>query len=653
MPVALRVLTDAKPFLAPLAATKDKDAKAVLDAALREAASVDGDRCVDAFEAEAVRQAFDAVKPQGGALTLPEAQQLKSALDVRLGQLREARPKTTDVVFTSTGNATQVFRDKILGGVDEVLARANGKPADLNVLLFAFTDKVLADGLADRCRNNPNLTVRVLTDWSDLASSGGRQAPRLAKMNLPNLLVKFKADNPYSWSASRAGPVYNHGATEGLNHHKGFVALVDGRPEKMALGSFNWSEQAMEKNLENLMALDRGDVDNRAPMEAYEKEFEGFWNDDKAALSYAEALRAREDAYAALAAANHGSYVRRPVTAADIADPVYAPADNTDFVDVNSFRDADADRLQSILGKGVAEKVWRELAYNGRFDTLDELKERVPEVASLSAEKLQALADKAELGDGSLSINTANVEELDRAGFSRRQAEKLVAYRDKYGALENLDEAHFASGIGKSRLEKIGISLSDDEARGFFSARRPGGSATTGWDAGNRASVNVPKDPAQQTVDPNAPLNRSELEAMDPTLAAPVTDMLRRAPAGETFRFAMYGVSDSSPEFKEMEAAAKRGVKIRAVLYNAYNKPAIDALKALKAQGCDVELKIISSRVMHEKFGVCGDDVWNGSANMSLSSITKHTEDRFYFRNMPNLAQKFVEEFDRLWALGH
>ena len=44
------------------------------------------------------------------------------------------------------------------------------------------------------------------------------------------------------------------------------VTLIDGRPEKMTLGSFNWSEQAMSQNLENLMILDRGDVDNRAVM---------------------------------------------------------------------------------------------------------------------------------------------------------------------------------------------------------------------------------------------------------------------------------------------------------------------------------------------------------------------------------------------------
>ena len=116
----------------------------------------------------------------------------------------------------------------------------------------------------------------------------------------------------------------------------------------------------------------------------------------------------------------------------------------------------------------------------------------------------------------------------------------------------------------------------------------------------------------------------------------------------------MYGISANAPEFLEMVAAAKRGVIIRAVVYDEFNATAIDAMKALKTQqNLDVDVRVISSRVMHEKFGVLNDDVWNGSANFSTSSITKHSEDRFLFRNMPELSQKFVAEFDRLWAKGH
>lgn len=657
MPVALRVLSAAQPHIAPLAATTDSAAKAVIDEALRAAAGVDGDRCLDAFEAEAVGAAFAQVKPSGGALTLGEAQQMRTALDIRLGALKDARPKTTDVVFTSTGNATTVFRAKILGAIDDTIAKAAGRPVDINLMMFAFTDDVLGDALIARCRANPNVTVRLLTDWSGLADAGGREGPRLAKLAarepLPNLQVKFKKDMPYTWDAAKAEPSYNHGATTGLNHHKGFVTLIDGRPEKMTLGSFNWSEQAMSQNLENLMILDRGDVDNRAVMASYQKEVEGFWNDPNSALSYRDALIAREDAYEKLHRDNGAAYTRKNVTEPAVNIPAHTSVDNTAFVDVNSYGAKDAAKLEALIGKTTATKVWTELANNGRFDSMAELEERVPSVATLSAAKKSALTAAIEFGDGGLSVNIATAAELDRAGFSATQAAKLVAYRTKYGALESLDEVVKASGITPSRLEKISISLSDDEARGYYSAKPLGATApTTGWSADNRAPVHVPRRPELQAADPNAPVNRAQLEQMDANLAAGVVDMLRRAPTGATFSFAMYGISPNSPEFAEIDAAARRGVKVRAVLYKAYNQPAIDALKALKAAGHDVDLRVISSRVMHEKLGVVGDDSFNGSANMSLSSITKHSEDRFVFRNMPELADQFRAEIDRLWAMG-
>ena len=73
----------------------------------------------------------------------------------------------------------------------------------------------------------------------------------------------------------------------------------------------------------------------------------------------------------------------------------------------------------------------------------------------------------------------------------------------------------------------------------------------------------------------------------------------------------------------------------------------------MRAAGLPVDFRIIKNRVMHEKFGVFGDDLFNGSANWSLSSLTKHSEDRFLFRNQPQLAAQFANEFQRLWAEGH
>ena len=90
-------------------------------------------------------------------------------------------------------------------------------------------------------------------------------------------------------------------------------------------------------------------------------------------------------------------------------------------------------------------------------------------------------------------------------------------------------------------------------------------------------------------------------------------------------------------------------MRIRVVLYGKHTGKAITALQELRESGLDVDLRVIKNRVMHEKFGVVGDDVFNGSSNWSTSSISKHAEDRFTFRNMPEIAQQFIDEFNRLW----
>ena len=653
----IKLRAGAQATLAPLDATTDPAARAVIDEALHVAAAVDGDRIVDSFEADAICAAFDDVKPQGGALTVAEAISVRSALGARLAALQAARPQSTEVAFTSQGNAVTVFRKMILDVIDASLHKAQGKPVDVNMMLFAFTDKVLADEIVLRAQNNPNLTLRLLTDWNQLATSGDRQPPRLAmlaaKQNIPSLVVKFKADTPYAWDAAKARANYSHAATQGLNHHKGFVAVVDGRVEKMTLGSFNWSVAAMEDNLENLMVLDRKDVDNRAVMESYQKEFEAAWNDDRVALSLQEALELRENTFADLAAKNGQTYTKKVIPPIPLLDIPYHAVDATASFDLNSFHDEDAKRLQTLVGKRTADKIFQELRDFGRFDDLGELLERVSALGRLSQAQLDELSLRAEFSEGGLSVNTASVDELDRAGFSTRQAEKLVQYRDRYGALESLDEVAKASGIAEKRLAKIALNLSDDEAAARFSARVPGEPAgTTGFSPHNQGLIRIPKRPDAQAPDAAAPTNRAEFEDADKNITFIVADLLRRAPAGETFYMAMYGISPNSPEFAELRAAAQRGVKVRAVLYSADNQPASDALNDLKAQGLDVDVRVIKSRVMHEKFGVVGDDVFNGSANFSTSSSTKHAEDRFLFRNMPDLAKKFVEEFDRLWAMG-
>lgn len=637
----LKLLPAATATLAPVRAATAQAAKDAVDQALIAAAGVDGDRVVDAFEADAIRAAYDEVRPGGGPLAAADASAFQDAVASRLAALKAARAPATRVLFTSEGDAVARFRGAILGAVDDALAKANGKPVDMNVMIFAFTDAALADGLLQRARDHANLNLRILTDWGQLPEAGGRQGARMQRTaldeGLANVFVKFKKDAPYLWDPAR-GPAYNHGATLGLNHHKGFVVLVDGRPQKAALGSFNWSIGAMEDNFENLMILDRRGPQNRAAMFAYEAEFEAFWNDDAAALTMAEAQRERERLYADLHRENGAPYTPRAIRTPDQVDPQLALVDASGAFDVNSFEDEDRAILASLVGATRAGRIDAERAKYGRFDSVDELFARVPALADLTDVEKQALRERAELGDGGVSLQTSSAGALDRAGFTARQAAAIVGRRATHGFYANVQELVGLGGITANKLAKLADVLSLKTVDGAYSARVPGQAATTGYAASNRGTWRVP--------DAAHPAARVDVER---TLAAPVMEMLRGARPGEVVRLCMYGISATAPEFAELKAAVERGVVLRGVFYDEYNAAAFDALDALQG---DVDYRVIKSRVMHEKFGVKGDDVFNGSANFSTSSTTKHSEDRFLFRADPDLAAQFVAEFDRLWARG-
>jgi competence ComEA-like helix-hairpin-helix protein len=654
------MLSESRQILAPIStAAQSAEAQQILDEAIAEAASVDGDRVLDQFEAEAIKLAFEAVAPQDGSpITADVAADMKSALLTRLGEMKAEQVKSTEVLFTSEGEALKSFRGKIMGAMKDTIKKAAGKKVDINLMLFSFTDKIMADEIIKMAEDNPNVTFRLLTDWTQLSSSASRQPPRIAKLveknQIPNIIVKFKKDNPYVWDSNNNRPRFSHGHTKGLNHHKGFVTLIDGRPEKMSMGSFNWSVSAMKSNYENMMMLDRKDPDNRRIMKGYQKEFEGFWNRDDSALLYGEARKEKNRIYEEMYEAHGQSYTGFNVADDTIADPVYTALDNSTAFDINSFSDGDTADLEALVGKTMASRIHKELREYGRFDSWTEVLARVPSTASLDTWTREQLMENLEFGDGGVSINTATVEELDRAGVSRSQAEKIVKFREEHGAFESLAELDNVSGIGPSTIERVSATFTDDGVVGTYSARVPGAAAaTTGWASEHHGHMSVPKTPDDGTVDGAIAANRAQLEDIERTLAAPVIDMLRRTKPGETFRIAMYGMSTSSDEFKALEQAVARGVKLRVVIYKSYNAGAIDKLDELKGDGFDVDLRVVKSRVMHEKFGVRGDDVFNGSSNWSSSSITKHSEDRFLFRNEPDLADRFVEEFDRLWNKGN
>lgn len=600
------------------------------------AASADGNRHLSTAEANLVRDAFDTAKASGDF----DMKAVEQTVTERITNLLKVRdPDGIKTYFSSTNKHLD---DVIIKGFTDVIAKANGKPVEFNIMIFAFTDPQIAKSILDLAEAHDNVTFRMITDFGQMTTSGGRKPSYIAKeakkRGLDNIEVKFKRDGAYTWSNSLKRPVYNHGSSKGLNHHKGYVALIDGKPVKVMTGSFNWSDTAQLKNWENLFEVDATNPANKQVVTAYQSEFVGFFN-HKDALNPAEGAAHKRKVYNQLRVAHGLEPYGEPAPAA--ASPAYVPRIPGPSLDVNDMSDKNYDKLKSLVKDSATV---RSIAYHfatyGAFTSFDNMLERVSKLSKLDDTTLDKLKAAFEFGDGQVPLNTANVSELMRGlKLSKKQATLIVAQRKKLGDFESVQDIKGLSGLSSSVFNRISERLNDDVARAYFSSRGyDDAKAGTGYGAGN-ATATTPVLGADGVV-----------KDEQATLSAGVLDLLNRAQAGDEVKIAMYGLSASTPEYAAIIDAAARGVKFKIVLNKAYNEGVAAALKNLGESGLPIDVRMQKSKTMHMKFGVVNNDVFQGSANFSTSSSSKHSEDRFVVKNNDQLASEFSNEFDLLWS---
>ncbi|MGV3621400.1 MAG: phospholipase D-like domain-containing protein [Archangium sp.] len=534
-------------------------------------------------------------------------------------------------LFTLQGQSVEA---RMIKELQDAVVRANGRPMDVNMLIFEFQSDGMEKAIADIARDHSNVTFRVIADSGQASASGGNALPELLKLGLPNIQVKYKKDFPYVWSDTKKSPVYNHGATQGLNHHKGFVTVIDGKPDALLTGSFNWSSTADTKNYEDLTVFQNKDSSSRRAIEQFGEEFVGYWNNPNAALSPNAFQNFKGTRWNDMMRA-HGLAGTSFTNRADDSYASYALPTDDKSLDVNGFRAQDEARLATLLGsKAVARTVISERTKFARFADLNDLLERMPQLAARLTElERQHLG----FGSGQASINTATAEELDRAGLTPKQSSAVIAHRQQHGDFESIDEL-IKCGVPKATITRLKDALTAVDVEAFFNSRAHGStSGGTGYGtAGGRTAI---------VADMNGIIS-----PMPASVTAAATDLFNRTKPGETIDVAMYGASPSSPEFRSLIAAANRGVVVRVVLNDDYTETAVAALKALATQGKPVEVRIQKAKTMHEKFGVVGNDVFFGSANFSESSSTKHSENRITVKNHEETAREFKARFEELWG---
>ena len=155
-------------------------------------------------------------------------------------------------------------------------------------MTFSFTDASIAAFLKEAAARRPDMTIRIIADWGQRSRHAGRQVDRLARAGLPNLLVRYKRDQPYVWNESNQALKWSYRASRGLLHHKTLGIFIDGVPRKLACGSYNWTSKAAD-SYENLLVVTPEDGDARELMQCVELEFEAMWCDGQVTLSPDEA----------------------------------------------------------------------------------------------------------------------------------------------------------------------------------------------------------------------------------------------------------------------------------------------------------------------------------------------------------------------------
>ena len=192
-----------------------------------------------------------------------------------------------EAIFSSLGGGHRL-RGRVHRLLDEVMATGGSRAVDVHITTFSFTDEAIAARLVDIAQRHPNVTVRIVADWSQGSCDGGRQVAHLARLGLPNLLVRYKHDQPYLWDGGQQRLRWSYHASRGLLHHKTLGVLIDGEPFMLLCGSYNWTEKA-SNSYENILLLTANDAGSRDLMRSMEWEFEAMWSDGRATLSPGEA----------------------------------------------------------------------------------------------------------------------------------------------------------------------------------------------------------------------------------------------------------------------------------------------------------------------------------------------------------------------------
>ena len=182
-------------------------------------------------------------------------------------------------IFSSV-DGRQSHRAAILNELRLTAEVAQSCDVELQIMCFAFTDLQIAHAISDLARTSPAIRINIIADWSQGAPNSPSVVHELAARSPDQINLRFKLDLPYVFDADTGRAKWNYVASHGMLHHKTLCVLVDGKPTRLLIGSYNWSSRGAQA-YENSMVISASPA-NDALVESFVQEFNGLWNDNAA-----------------------------------------------------------------------------------------------------------------------------------------------------------------------------------------------------------------------------------------------------------------------------------------------------------------------------------------------------------------------------------
>lgn len=215
-----------------------------------------------------------------------------------------------EVIFNGEPINEEKFHriDKCLIDHIDMVKRDNGT---IDIMMFSFTHFEIAQRLLDMAQWNPEITIRIIMDQTQVIADeehrgvlGPYMEEQCEKRGIKNLHIRYKwRSNIFRWAkpeeenTAKAKEADETGkadaatdevfkassptpAIEAIHwrnlilHHK--VMIVNGN--RMVAGSYNYSASAEERNFENVMVFNGQYPEQQEPINRMQAEFDLMWN---------------------------------------------------------------------------------------------------------------------------------------------------------------------------------------------------------------------------------------------------------------------------------------------------------------------------------------------------------------------------------------